>query len=41
MPEWWSTCSIIYTQHPFSGTGNPGALKHSLSVLWSRRINRE
>lgn len=29
------------TEHPFSGTGKPEALKHSLSGLWSRRINRE
>lgn len=29
------------TEHPFSGTGKPEALKHSLSDLWSRRINRE
>lgn len=29
------------TEHPFSGTGKPEALKHSLSGYWSRRINRE
>lgn len=27
--------------NPFSGTGKPEALKHGLSGLWSRRINRE
>lgn len=27
--------------HPFTGTGKPEALKHNLSGLWSRRINRE
>ncbi len=26
---------------PFSGTGKPEPLKHALSGLWSRRINRE
>ncbi len=26
---------------PFSGTGKPEPLKHNLSGLWSRRINRE
>ena len=25
--------------HPFEGIGNPEALKHKLSGLWSRRIN--
>jgi toxin YoeB len=28
-------------EHPFEGTGKPEALKHQLSGLWSRRINRE
>jgi len=28
-------------EHPFSGTGKPELLKHSLSGLWSRRINQE
>ena len=28
-------------EHPFSGTGKPEQLRHSLSGLWSRRINRE
>ena len=28
-------------EHPFTGTGKPEALKHSLSGAWSRRINRE
>jgi toxin YoeB len=27
--------------HPFTGTGKPELLKHSLSGYWSRRINRE
>ncbi len=27
--------------HPFTGTGKPEPLKHSLSGLWSRRINKE
>lgn len=26
---------------PYSGTGKPEALKHELTGLWSRRINRE
>ena len=29
------------TEHPFSGTGKPEPLKHDLSGMWSRRINRE
>jgi toxin YoeB len=28
------------TEHPFSGTGKPEALKYSLSGMWSRRINK-
>ncbi len=28
-------------QNPFSGTEKPEALKHKLSGLWSRRINRK
>jgi len=28
-------------EHPFSGTGKPEPLKHELSGMWSRRINRE
>ena len=28
-------------QTPYSGLGKPEALKHELSGLWSRRINRE
>lgn len=27
--------------HPYTGTGKPETLKHGLSGLWSRRINRE
>ncbi len=26
---------------PFTGTGKPEALRHNLSGMWSRRINRE
>ena len=29
------------TIHPFKGTGKPEQLKHNLSGMWSRRINRE
>lgn len=29
------------TEHPYSGTGQPEMLKHSLSGFWSRRINKE
>jgi toxin YoeB len=29
------------TEHPFTGTGKPEPLKHALSGMWSRRINRE
>ena len=29
------------TEHPFTGTGKPEALKYSLVGLWSRRINQE
>ncbi|QOW11974.1 Txe/YoeB family addiction module toxin [Kaistella flava (ex Peng et al. 2021)] len=29
------------TLHPYTGTGKPEALKHNLSGLWSRRINKE
>lgn len=29
------------SEHPFTGTGKPEALKHNLAGLWSRRINRE
>ncbi|MBK6784002.1 MAG: Txe/YoeB family addiction module toxin [Saprospiraceae bacterium] len=29
------------SEHPFTGTGRPELLKHSLSGCWSRRINRE
>ena len=28
-------------EHPFTGTGKPEPLKHSLAGCWSRRINRE
>jgi len=28
-------------EYPFTGTGKPEPLKHSLSGMWSRRINRE
>ncbi len=29
------------TEHPFTGTGKPEPLKHNLSGMWSRRINKE
>lgn len=29
------------TEHPFTGTGKPEPLKHRLSGMWSRRINKE
>jgi toxin YoeB len=29
------------TEHPFTGTGKPETLKHNLSGMWSRRINKE
>lgn len=29
------------SEHPFTGTGKPEQLKHQLSGLWSRRINKE
>ena len=29
------------TLHPYTGTGKPEALKHGLSGLWSRRIDKE
>lgn len=29
------------SEHPFAGTGKPEALKHKLTGMWSRRINRE
>ena len=29
------------TEHPFTGSGKPEPLKHNLSGMWSRRINRE
>ncbi|HYK75806.1 MAG TPA: Txe/YoeB family addiction module toxin [Daejeonella sp.] len=29
------------TEHPLTGTGKPELLKHELTGLWSRRINKE
>ena len=29
------------TENPFEGVGKPEALKHELSGLWSREINRK
>ncbi|MFN8775429.1 MAG: Txe/YoeB family addiction module toxin [Flavobacteriales bacterium] len=29
------------SDHPYQGTGKPEALRHELTGLWSRRINRE
>ena len=28
-------------EHPYTGTGQPEELKHSLKGLWSRRINQK
>ena len=28
-------------EHPFTGIGQPEALKYNLSEFWSRRINQE
>jgi toxin YoeB len=28
-------------EHPFTGTGKPELLRHKLSGIWSRRINKE
>ncbi|MBK6362958.1 MAG: Txe/YoeB family addiction module toxin [Saprospiraceae bacterium] len=35
------TLLVEISEHPFTGTGRPELLKHSLSGCWSRRINRE
>jgi toxin YoeB len=32
---------VSIQQTPFSGIGKPEALKHNLSGLWSRRIDKE
>lgn len=32
---------IAIQNEPFKGIGKPEPLKHSLSGMWSRRINRE
>ena len=29
------------SEHPYTGTGKPEALKHQLSGCWSRRIDKE
>ncbi len=29
------------SEHPFTGTGKPEALRYNLSGCWSRRINQE
>jgi toxin YoeB len=29
------------TEHPFTGTGKPEPLKHNLTGMWARRINKE
>ena len=29
------------TEHPYTGTGKPEALKYNLAGMWSRRINQE
>lgn len=36
--------SVLFNEisdHPYTGTGKPEALKHHLSGKWSRRINQE
>lgn len=35
------TLLVEISENPFTGTGRPELLKHSLSGCWSRRINRE
>jgi toxin YoeB len=32
---------IELTETPYSGSGNPEALKHELTGFWSRRINQK
>jgi len=32
---------VELTEHPYIGEGQPEALKHNLSGLWSRRLNKE
>ena len=32
---------IELSDHPTTGIGNPELLKHSLSGLWSRRLNKK
>ena len=32
---------VELSDHPTIGTGNPELLKHSLSGLWSRRLNKK
>jgi len=29
------------SEHPYTGTGKPEALKYNLAGMWSRRINQE
>lgn len=29
------------SEHPYTGIGNPEALKHELAGMWSRRINKK
>ena len=36
-----STLLEAIKEEPYTGIGNPEALKHQLTGLWSRRINRE
>lgn len=32
---------VELSDHPTTGIGNPELLKHSLSGLWSRRLNKK
>ena len=36
----WDLIEDIF-KHPFTGKGNPEALKHNLKGWWSRRINQK
>ena len=36
-----TTIIIELAEHPTFGTGNPEHLKHNLSGLWSRRLNKK
>ncbi len=36
-----ATLLLEITEHPFTGTGKPEALRYDFAGLWSRRINHE